>query len=139
MADDISVSNKASGNGESIRVLIADDHTLFREGLCRLLESEKDMHCIAVANDGEQAIKLAKEYTPDVADVGGIMYGPVLLGGENIHSLTSLDLDLSNLEGSFDQDEEDVLHFISNDVSFVPFYRIHGIPYSVYFKIHSSK
>jgi uncharacterized protein len=75
------------------------------------------------------------EYTPDVADVGGIMYGPILLGGVNVNSLTTLNLNHINLEESFVQDENDVLHFESNDISFLPFYRIHDASYSVYFKI----
>jgi NarL family two-component system response regulator LiaR len=49
-----------------IRVIIADDHNLFREGLGWLFEREKDLECIAVAEDGEQAIKLARELLPDV-------------------------------------------------------------------------
>ena len=51
---------------ETIKVLIADDHVLFREGLGWLFESEKDLECIGVANDGEEAIHLAKELKPDI-------------------------------------------------------------------------
>lgn len=51
---------------EKIRVLIADDHPLFGEGLCRLLNHEKDLYCIGVAVDGLEAVKLAKELHPDV-------------------------------------------------------------------------
>jgi len=75
------------------------------------------------------------EYTPDVTDVGGIMYGPVLLGGENINSLVILNLDHSNLMNLFIEDENDPLHFTFQGISFQPFYRIHDTPYSVYFNI----
>ena len=54
---------------EKIRVLLADDHAVVREGLCRLIENEEDMECIALAENGEQAIELAREFKPDVAIV----------------------------------------------------------------------
>lgn len=49
-----------------ISVVIADDHALFREGVCRFLENEEDMECVATAEDGEQAVKLTQELLPDV-------------------------------------------------------------------------
>ncbi len=52
---------------EKIKVLVADDHTLFSEALCPLLKSEGDMDCVALAEDGEEAVRLAKELLPDVA------------------------------------------------------------------------
>lgn len=54
---------------EKIRVLLADDHAVVREGLRRLIENEEDMECVALAEDGEQAVKLAREHRPDVAIV----------------------------------------------------------------------
>src|SRR5215218_11131162 len=54
-----------SANGP-IRVLLADDHTMFREGLAGILASYGAMEVIAeVPNDGE-ALKLARELSPDV-------------------------------------------------------------------------
>ena len=52
---------------DKIRVLVADDHMLVRQGLCRVLERESDLECVAIAEDGKRAIELAKEYQPDVA------------------------------------------------------------------------
>lgn len=51
---------------DKIRVLIADDHTMVRQGLKQILELENDMTVIAQAPNGEEAIKLAKECSPDV-------------------------------------------------------------------------
>jgi len=51
----------------NIRVLVADDNLLAREGLCRLLEKAEDVECIATAENGKQAIELAREKQPDVA------------------------------------------------------------------------
>lgn len=52
---------------EKIRVLIADNHPIFLEGLARLFQEEEDLECVATAQDGEEAIRLAQELLPDVA------------------------------------------------------------------------
>ncbi|MBI1259497.1 MAG: response regulator [Chloroflexi bacterium] len=51
---------------ERVRVLIADDHTLFREGLRALLASIPEIEVIAEAASGREAICLAVEHQPDV-------------------------------------------------------------------------
>ncbi|MCK5539177.1 MAG: response regulator transcription factor [Bacteroidales bacterium] len=50
-----------------IKVLIADDHQLFREGLANLLFSASDIEVIAQAENGKDAIEKAKHFKPDVA------------------------------------------------------------------------
>jgi two-component system NarL family response regulator len=50
----------------TIRVLVADDHALFRRGLFMVLESESNIDVIAEANDGDQAIALAETHIPDL-------------------------------------------------------------------------
>ncbi len=52
-----------------IRVLIADDHAVVREGTRRMLEQEGDLEVVGEAADGEEAVKLADETRPDVAIV----------------------------------------------------------------------
>jgi len=49
-----------------IRIVIADDHPIFRDGLRRLLESESDMKVVGEACDGREAVKLATEIKPDI-------------------------------------------------------------------------
>jgi DNA-binding NarL/FixJ family response regulator len=49
-----------------IRVLIADDERLVRAGFRRILEDERDIHVVAEAADGEEAIARAAQYQPDV-------------------------------------------------------------------------
>ncbi|MGA2235529.1 MAG: response regulator transcription factor [Terriglobales bacterium] len=49
-----------------IRIVIADDHPIFRDGLRRLLESESDMKVVGEACDGHEAVKLATEIKPDI-------------------------------------------------------------------------
>jgi len=48
------------------RILIADDHPIFRDGLRRLLETEPDLKVIGEACDGAEAVKLAKQLKPDI-------------------------------------------------------------------------
>lgn len=50
-----------------IRILIADDQGLLRAGLRALLSSEAELEVIAEAGNGEEALKLAQEFNPDVA------------------------------------------------------------------------
>src|SRR5450755_3847423 len=49
-----------------IRIVIADDHPIFRDGLRRLLESEGDMKIVGEACDGLEAVKMAKQIQPDI-------------------------------------------------------------------------
>ncbi len=49
-----------------IKVLIADDHALFREGTRSLIEQEKDMEVAGEASDGAETVKLVKDLHPHV-------------------------------------------------------------------------
>src|SRR6267143_6472673 len=51
---------------QPIRIVIADDHPIFRDGLRRLLESEADLKVIGEASDGAEAVKLARQLKPDI-------------------------------------------------------------------------
>ena len=53
-------------HGEAIRVLLADDHRLFREGVASLLERAADVDLAGEAATGEEAIRLAEELMVDV-------------------------------------------------------------------------
>ncbi len=51
---------------DPIRVLIADDHALFRRGLEMVLQGEAGLELVGQASDGQEAVKLAGEVVPDV-------------------------------------------------------------------------
>lgn len=50
----------------NIRVLIADDHAIVRQGLATIIDRDPEMTVIAQAEDGEKAIALFREHQPDV-------------------------------------------------------------------------
>ena len=58
-----------------MRVLLADDHTLFRAGLRSLLERMGDVTVAGEAGDGREALKLIEQHSPDVAIVDITMPG----------------------------------------------------------------
>ena len=47
-------------------VLLADDHTIVREGFRKMLEMEEDLEVVGEAQDGRQALALVKKLHPDV-------------------------------------------------------------------------
>jgi two-component system NarL family response regulator len=51
---------------QCIRILIADDHSVVREGLVSLVKRKSDMTVVAEANNGREAVDLWKEHRPDV-------------------------------------------------------------------------
>jgi len=58
-----------------IRVLLADDHVMVRDGLKRVIDEQDDMHVVAEAADGSEALHLAESRDPDVALVDISMPG----------------------------------------------------------------
>ena len=72
-----------------IRVLIADDHPVVREGLVSLLSASADIEVIATACDGAEAVDLAAHDTPDVVLMDLAM--PNVGGAEATERLASLD------------------------------------------------
>jgi DNA-binding NarL/FixJ family response regulator len=51
---------------KKIKILLAEDHLIVREGLRALLSSEKDMEVVGEADNGRQAVKMAQKLLPDV-------------------------------------------------------------------------
>ncbi len=49
----------------AVRILLVDDHKMFRQGLCAMLKEQPDMDVVGEAEDGATAIQLARELKPD--------------------------------------------------------------------------
>ena len=68
--------NNAGGNGpisgvgaptkSKIRIVVADDHPIFRDGLCKLLALEEDFEVVAQAQDGRQVLDVLQQFEPDI-------------------------------------------------------------------------
>lgn len=60
------VSDEPEVRATALRVLICDDHALFRRGLTMVLDAEPDVEVIGEASDGAEAVRLAETTAPDV-------------------------------------------------------------------------
>ena len=77
---------KSEGN---IRILIADDHPFFVDGLAANVEAEPDMAVVARASDGREAVARAREHRPDVILMDLRM--PTMNGVEAIREITAFE------------------------------------------------
>jgi len=70
MPENNSVNGPSTGSGasssEKIRIVVADDHPIFRDGLCRLLALEPDFEVVAQASDGRQVLEILQQVEPDI-------------------------------------------------------------------------
>jgi DNA-binding NarL/FixJ family response regulator len=87
----------------SIKVLLADDHKIMREGLRSLIEKEADIQVVAEAAGGRTAVRLAGEVSPDVVVMDITM--PDLNGIEATHQILSKAPDIKVLALSMHSDD----------------------------------
>ncbi len=59
-------ATSVEADNSKIRIVVADDHPIFRDGLCRLLALEPDFEVVALAQDGRQVLELLQQYEPDI-------------------------------------------------------------------------
>lgn len=91
----------------TIKILLIDDHALFRSGLKFLLETEKDFEIVGEAQDGLQGVKLADALHPDIILLDLDM--PVMAGKETLQQLLNTDPALNILILTVSEDDEDLL------------------------------
>lgn len=72
-----------------IKILLADDHKIVRDGLRTLLEQQPDMEVVAEAEDGATAVKLTQQLSPDVVIMDIAM--PEMNGIEATRQITNND------------------------------------------------
>ncbi len=70
MSDNNASFTGPSGAGTNlkskIRIVVADDHPIFRDGLCKLLALEEDFEVVAQASDGRQVLEVLQQFEPDI-------------------------------------------------------------------------
>src|SRR5215813_14218000 len=92
---------------KSIRILLADDHTVVRDGLRVLLERESGMTVVAEASDGRESVHLAATELPDVVVMDLAM--PNMNGIEATRRIVSANSNVGVVILSMHQDESYVL------------------------------
>lgn len=70
---------------DRVRVLVADEEALFREGVCALLKTYQNIEIVGEATNGKETIEVVREQTPDVVLVNIAM--PIMDGDEVIHCI----------------------------------------------------
>ena len=64
------INGSSSGGGvptnSKIRIVVADDHPIFRDGLCKLLALEQDFEVVAQASDGRLVLEVLQQLEPDI-------------------------------------------------------------------------
>ena len=91
---------------EPLRVLVVEDHPLFRKGVVALLEAEPDLAVAGVAPPGEEAVQRAAEVRPDVILMD--LQLPGMSGIEATRAIGDADADVRVLVLSLFEDEESV-------------------------------
>jgi len=91
-----------------IKIVIIDDHQLFREGVKRILEFEKGFEVVAEGSNGNEAIALVEQYKPDVVVMDINM--PQMNGVEATAKLVERFPDVKVLILSIHDDESYVTH-----------------------------
>ncbi len=95
---------------EKIRILLADDHTVVRQGLRVLLEAEPDIAVVGEAETGRQAVQLARKLAPDVVVMDVAM--PNLNGLEATRQIAR-ELPLVKLLVLSSYDDEEYVHQVT--------------------------
>ena len=99
----------------NIKVLLTDDHTIVRKGLCSILEGEAGIEVIGEAEDGREAIKLAKKLHPDIVVMDIAMSG--LNGLEATRQIRNLYPEMKILILTMHANEEYILQALKSGAS----------------------
>ncbi|MEJ2037578.1 MAG: response regulator [Desulfosarcinaceae bacterium] len=65
-AQDIPASGKRSADGADVRILLADDHKVMRQGLIRLIGGQPGIQVVGEAANGREALEMARQFRPDI-------------------------------------------------------------------------
>jgi len=98
-----------------LRIIIADDHKIMREGLRTLLEKHNDFRIIAEAGDGRTAVRIADELKPDLVVMDTIM--PDLNGIEATRQIIARDPGIKIIALSMYSDKQFVMQMLQAGAS----------------------
>lgn len=90
----------------TIRILLVDDHTLFRSGLKALLSRQPDFEIVGEASDGLEGVKLAEQLKPDLVLLDLDM--PVMNGTEALAQMLAANRELPVVMLTVSEDAEDL-------------------------------
>src|SRR5689334_2584137 len=95
-----------------IRLLLVDDHTLFRKGLASLLNQEECFEILGEAEDGREAIAQAKEKSPDIVLMD--IHMPVVNGLDATRQITKTRSETKVVILTFSEEDQDVFEAIKS-------------------------
>ena len=100
---------------EKIRVMVADDHALFRKALVSVFADEEDIELVGEAADGEEAVTMAAELVPDVVLMDVRM--PKMLGIEAAKQISAAEPSTKIVMLTVSDEEEDLFEAIKAGAS----------------------
>jgi DNA-binding NarL/FixJ family response regulator len=98
-----------------ITLLLAEDHKIMRDGLRQLLDQQKDISVVGVADNGRMAVELARQYTPNVIIMDIVM--PELNGAEATKQIVAKRLHTKVLALSMHSDSQHIFNMVKAGVS----------------------
>ncbi|MDR5657945.1 response regulator transcription factor [Serpentinicella sp. ANB-PHB4] len=96
---------------EKIKILLADDHSLVRQGLKQILELEEDLAVVGQASNGEEALEKVQIYKPDIVLLDINM--PKLNGIQTLRRLKDINRTIKVIMLTFHEDREYLLETIN--------------------------
>lgn len=97
--------------GQTIRIVLADDHSLVRDGIRALLEEEEDLVVVAEVSNGQEAIDIVQEKNPDLLIIDIRM--PIMNGIEAVEALNQQGTTTKTIILSMHDSEEYILKSVS--------------------------
>ena len=100
-------TTESENSGKKIRILLVDDHTLFRSGLKALLQRQSDFQVVGETDNGLDGVKLAEQLQPDVVLLDLDM--PVMNGHEALAQILEAQPHMAVLMLTVSEDGDDLV------------------------------
>lgn len=100
---------------QRLRIIIADDHPVFRDGLINMIKNEEEIEIIGEAGDGEKALALINELKPDIALLD--IHMPKMTGLQVLKEIKKKKIDIKTIFLSVYSDEDIFDEAMDNGIS----------------------